>query len=1498
MALQFWNKKKEIEATFTQEEEKKGLSFASQKIREEEKEEEWFFSSVFWWIKDRTKRNVEDTANTVWQTLINELLKPKKKKIEKPEWAFKKTLKQTFWELFIPWYKEVEALKEADLLDEAVLATRLTMDVGAAPVSAALEPLVEWAIEMTWTEKIVEDIWNIFETTSKISWHQLNKNLGLWLNKETEQYLWSVAFEIWWAGAGSVASVWVKSLVKKLSTPKVDKTPDSITNLAKTTVEESIPETSQKTIKDLMDTVSERAETNSRDVSEILKSFWFENEANSMFNNIRNTSLPWNAKKKAVNNDLLEVRKKNRDIINNLEKEWFSKANKKGKAEIISNVSKSLKIDKKDVDAIWRNFEQLKPSVSNVSKIETISKNKFNMSDDDIISVWDLIDDWFATKTDIDWDSYRISFNEEWKKLLNKIEGLISQEKLALTKDWLVVNKDRFDNIYSESSIKINNNVKRNNQASNILKQFKTWDRDYNALALSIADFELWKWGKTTWWDIVWLLNKINDKYQLWLGRKINNIYNPATWVIDKNKLKKLTTELAEIKKNEFLVQSKLLKAEPKNLKEKLWIQEKLFNKLYSTGFKEGTIKEAQKSKTKIDKLKADKEKAISKIKETDKVKRAEIRDKYDAKIKAERLRTRTAEWFRQVLISGLRKLWNRKDFHWNMPNIISKIASTKTFNAAKSPKQIEKIIEDIHWKVLSENIKGLNKAIRNELKDFWRAQWLKSKSRKKYNAEEYETLRGYKLMFEKVNIWDALADDLQNFLDEIKDVKELAKTNLKKKRVQRAIDTNTTIEEIKKEGITSLWWDDIRKGYWKKRSNRFWKYIQRYNNSLNYTYRVFEKIWGWTSSTFYKLFWNKTDEVYNDYQNYINTKVDPLVIELDKKFKNEKQRMDAGAFLVALRTKHINNKDWSVTPVYEWIEAMKWDPESALNTPRKTQFQADVPEGLPFPQDIWLEIRDTKLWEILEKWVANDKYKWLQENIGNVFNELWDKVAKVSEDYDNIPLYRVNNYAPLLRVNWGVERIQWGFWETVYQQRHIKNGFLRQTTWWEAIEYQYDIAKLLKWGANNEAYYSYVRPHYEKLKDIYLWRKIPKDKIKEFDSESLERLWITETVNNITGELEYRQNNGISKDMWDHTKDVMRVFFDRLANNWDQFDTYWHFVNKTTAYINNQILWLSATATPKQFLSLLDWWGIVWYRNLSWATMRSLDFKTNKKMKEASAVLRNRMGAELSMAEIESEISWGWKLRKWLAKYQKLGMLPIRLADQATASRIWLWAYRKYLLDNQLISKTDEIVDFKNKEAITYADDLMQRSVSTVNPLALPSGYSNALVRVFGQLMSTQLNRIWIITRDMPNMVKNKEYRRAAITTVSYLTSSFWDKAVTAAVWYYSYQLWLSSWEWYDKEFVEILFWGDEEENLQKLWEYVVSEFVGWRAAASMFSWDDMTVIWGYMKRIARDVTKVVEWAVEWDTEKAVNWLMKTMADSFWMYPWRASYNFYENNY
>jgi len=55
------------------------------------------------------------------------------------------------------------------------------------------------------------------------------------------------------------------------------------------------------------------------------------------------------------------------------------------------------------------------------------------------------------------------------------------------------------------------------------------------------------------------------------------------------------------------------------------------------------------------------------------------------------------------------------------MNKIIAQITSTKKLQEAKTPKQINKILEDLHEKLLVENTRGLHKEIQKELKDFAR---------------------------------------------------------------------------------------------------------------------------------------------------------------------------------------------------------------------------------------------------------------------------------------------------------------------------------------------------------------------------------------------------------------------------------------------------------------------------------------------------------------------------------------------------------------------------------------------------------------------------------------------------------------------------------------------------------------------------------------------------------------------------------------------------------
>lgn len=1134
----------------------------------------------------------------------------------------------------------------------------------------------------------------------------------------------------------------------------------------------------------------------------------------------------------------------------------------KSRADIVNKIAKEKNLDKRSV-RIALNKVKTDKTIKNKPEVElrNILRNAAIRGDKTIkwqpvsqaSSLTYMEDNWYVKRTELD-DTYSFKFTEKGNELLTKL-----WEDVELLKDWIKYwNKRAYDDVYNSMSVNVSDDAFRKNI-------YKTLKEDLNAWGKEIKDFKDLLLQKEinskadVDYDIYVAAQNIQNKY----GIDGSKIIDPIDWTVNMAEAREMIKKVNLAKQNEFLnirqLDKKLKKS--RTLKTYLSIEDKIYSKI----FKEWDKAWAKRTRVELtSKYKAE----IAKNKAIFKEKWESYRRKYEEKISVLKHNYETKLLELNSVIEGKKAL---RIFYENKAREIAKnipAFNLKSVNSAmlkswlvesKTPKQMKAISEKIKKEIQVERYRAIKRQINEELKNFTPSR-LWGKVAEKYNRQQAELIAWARALYTRIiREWDASPDVLEVFLRRIKEVKEWGKIELERKRFTQQSVSAKKIDQIRKEGWVVKLSNEIRAEAGKRPSvfKRLGVKFSAAKNELNFYTRILEKLWS-LSDTFYKEFLIKTDIAYNKYLSYQLNTIEPLIKKIEDIEPSFEKRVELGQFLTSFRRRTRNDGSTN----YIWLDKIIWDWTSLFHIDWKAS--RDVPAWLEWiNNDKWKEIRDTKLGEMLEEGVKNKKWRKLKSDIHKEFNSLKDEVDEVSILYDNKKSWQDIDYFPLsVKEKW-VGSQMWGFDDITNKPWRIGDSFNEDVTDSDNV-YNWDVASVLQRWLSNEKYYAELRPQYENLLDLWKW---PKD--YKTDKRSG---WLELDVDDV------------------QTKKYLELYIDRIRSNWDEFSTTSRMINQAINYVNTQYLWFNPWTIIKQTLSWLDAVWTVWTRNLSSATFSKL----SKEAKKQSAVLANRAGGEISLAELE-QLEWG-KIGKWYKKFNRVAMKGVQVMDEAVASRVWLWAYAKALQNMWLIKQWDTLhFNFPDKikdEAIARADIDMQKIMSTANPLLLPPAYRSSFGRVMLQLFTTQLNRLGILFKDMPDQFRKWEYKRAALTTTWWIASSIWDKVITAALWYYGYQLWIYTWDWYDRDLMEILLWEDEEERNKKVTEYLMSELWIW-FINDWLSGDDITVVWWFVSRIFKDIKKASEAE---DSEEMFDAMLKTWADFTGTWVGKRAYDFYQN--
>lgn len=1444
----------------------------------------------------------------------------------------------TWWaSRIIKWYKNLYwSYTSDDSIKNKALNTWLTW---ANTVTSALDMIIWSPISATlwwiWEWKTKDTISKIWEWVkwggeqftkwySDILWRDLSKE-----EKDVTTFVWWEWLAEWatfWLLKWTSGAVkWVSKTAKKISENIFKKTDDidleitkQISDLNKqNNVFKSEIKTSEL-VDDLKNLyISTKEWTSSiKDVDFVMNKFWLKDK--SFFENI----LEKNNKTSTINNkvswnlfDWFYKKNKSSVIDNTIKKldELWWKETLPNKERI--KIEKSSWIDKSIIDeAVSVKWEYIKNNInSNLSNV-----HKF-ITDKSFIKKWETIENPYLSDTVIrleerwlikvnkkmsDWFEYKARFTKQWEKAFLKNEEIPLIEKEQIIRDWFSVKKDTYDYVSWDWIT----------QANIIKNELSYWKKEFNSLWKQYFEIKSWNKTKTSEYDIVATIKKIDENYNLWLSDDINKIIdNHITWSINNKALDDVVSKIRDIRNKEFIKFSWIRL--PKNIntiKAELWITEKYYNRV----FQEWKLSMASEYKAKISEIEKTFNRKIRKIKQQKDI----LKDKYQWKLdelyqkRREDLIILNARlWNLWVVKSLIKKqlynIYRNKDFLWDITKTaFKKIVNSGKLDNAKTSLEVNNAIDSIYKEITEEYARWLKKAV---LKELDIEEVLKSSpryKREKYTRQDRINLLTAKSLFNNID-WKLDIREVEKFYEKLKLEKKNAEAVAKWKLVTAKKEINKKIEIIKSQWIKNLDW---LKNIINKREawiiKKVSKGIKSINNELLFIPRLFENVF-WKWSVWYKQFISLVNKSYNDYEVFFQNNTQKLMKNLYSLFGENVS--DFWAYVFTINKTY---KNWWVN--YSWFERIIDDNLSIAKQLRTTEIKFNrVPDDFPLKQSHRDIIKWTKLWEVLEKYNTDKFIRWLE--LWNAYAKLsWNLINKTSIETTWIPLWFRDNYMTFKRLWWWDESIDIDIWARDILNNNIQDWFLKEITdhvkW---MNYEYNPLRVLASSWRQQVYYSFMKKIFDQNKEILNWSNIS---IKDIDIWLIKKYlwwWQYKVINwewkvvDIKSFKTYENwmvltNNWLEKldslslkSKWwlidefsPETKKYFSEYMNTIAKWWNFRDTTTEIiVSKIVSQANLLPLVWNLSVMAKQLLTLFDakwaWISIFWpIKDIRWNPW------IIKKLYEIEAV-QLRWWWDYLAKEFYDNLSSSKKIIIPYKKYLEYWLYAMKEIDKATYSTIYYWAYKDFMIKNNLRSKKSIINDFSNPNAMMYAEDMANRVASTGNPLWMPSVYKNIYIKSFFWIFTTQLNRVQQYRWQLIEAYWDNSFKERILPTVMFFSSNIAEARITYWIWKFMYEIWATT---YDK------YWEDFEKNMfsaETLFRVTLWQTIVWSKVDSMLSWFSTSPVLWFWDKVAKDLSNIYKEWLKWNEEKVWELRAKTIIYMFWWKRAEQFFNIIKNN-
>lgn len=1050
-----------------------------------------------------------------------------------------------------------------------------------------------------------------------------------------------------------------------------------------------------------------------------------------------------------------------------------------------------------------------------------------------------------------------------------------------------------------------------------------SWDVEMKSIDSSL--FDLYSWENVDYEAMANNFGAINRKY--WTNFNVEDI---RAW-----KIEWIEKQFDQLRKNEFITVDKLKNpAKAVNVSSSIGLVKRIFKDLRKWV---NDIDASKPIKGQLDALKTTFWKKAQELKRNLQWKELALKSKLLAN-KADHLRWRMeiiarsqwVEWVKQEILKNLKELPSTWLYKWNIQKVISDVTDKSFWKDIKTPNQLKKVVDNINKRIAVEHARWLVKEIKTKLKANKVNQtnsWYKSS---KMNIEQLMQLQTANELFGKMKYWELDIKELEDLLGEIDAVIRDGKSIKLAKNQEKTIEVNTIVKQIE---------PDVRDLRWTKdkttttMSGKIADLFSSYDNALLEAPRLIKKIFG-NSKIATDYFILRVERAWNSFQSFEEKYTKWLANTIDAFFNGSKEATQEWTeFMLARRRSYTPDgkvDNWS------WLDRLMADKTSKFAKKTDKYSGIEKPEYWnELPDDVWNQIRQTELaGTMLKYWEYEELIK-----IWDGFHNITGTMAnKVRTEIDNKFLEAEPYYFPIEYLSWPKSWLIDEIGVNASYKSTINPPAFKKTSKnvkGDDIVMNKNVYSLLYGNHRMVRYYTHMQEAHKDMFKLYMWdaKSVKAFSIDEINgymkdgysfrvgTSEVEVLQAVEQwgeimldVNmDVGGKIEramvraddatIKMGEGLEDYLTPEARYRLKNYVDRVAR---AGNTAWTTRDKamsiTANHFNRLPMMGSLSVVAKQPLSIIDAGGKVGYRNLSRAEK---DLWTSPWIDDALndiPSISNRAW-DLQVKELTDALRYDgvwFKVVRWYEKYGNIMMKPIQIADKFIYKKIWLASLRKRLVEKGDIlaneNITPEMIRTLEPDDIAYADDMTNSVTATNNPLMAPQIYDTPWSKALFGIFTTQLNRIHILTRDVPEMWKewskkgdfslmnmNDEHRRAIITTASLMTSNIAEVAVTIWIGKLTNELGISNWEWYDEDFMNQMI------SMDTAWRTTFWQFFAmWRLGGLIMRPEGgLSPASGGIYRALKDANKIADWIIsddkEWITFEN---LMKLWADTFWGKP------------
>jgi hypothetical protein len=1045
---------------------------------------------------------------------------------------------------------------------------------------------------------------------------------------------------------------------------------------------------------------------------------------------------------------------------------------------------------------------------------------------------------------------------------------------------------------------------------------------------------------KSTWTEIS---NEVLSSHIGKIGKRYG-LKNITDEVIEKVKLwdedaiTKVVEQLEELKRNEYITIDRIKNPwKSINFATQTGVTNRLFKSLYKKveQLPEGNVgRKLWVLKNKIDGTR----KSILKKYEWDaitiKAKLKNLTSQHKAQILAIKAQHMWIGAVKEELKKNIVLIGKTGWFKWNIDAVIKKALLPKNWDGIKTPNQLKTKINQINKNIELEHTKGLIREIKDKLK---KAKI--TKNNKWYKAWNIEIEKALQLeqagkIFGRIKTGDLNVKDLQSLLDEIDEVNSVGKSRKLMADKEYAIEINGAIDNIN--------WDiDKLKGTKNVENKTFkdkvlWTFSS-YDNASLFANRLMEKIFG-KNKMAKKHFIDDISDGYNRFEKFEIQYSDELAKNVGLIFGNNVDKIEEWWEFLYARRRLYDEKGIH----FIGLDRLMNDKTSSffrkLDVPledAKPKFWQEVPD------EMWDELRKTELGRTMMKM---DSPEFIKANqIWDKYHKLTGKmVNKTRIDIDNQFIENDEFYISFQAKRWPNAEVTAELWTKEFMNSYISPASLKKVSKemknWDYI-WDYNPISSLYGNGRNARYYAFMQEGHKNMMTLFngtskslknltidelnnisqsgkytffKWSskiefgddvlKAVDDKIDvnvEYFDANWKAIMKIETVH-IDDIRARTQWIGIKDKLSDEGRYRLKKYIDRVGNGWTSItETSEKSLALMANHFNRIPLMGSLSVVLKQPLSLIDAQGRIGAKNLAQAELDLLGWKAwnvfgknslSNALDDVPAI-HNRGGWDFLIKELRNKTPWsGWfdKMSSKYNGYVDVAMSPIKYADQWTYKKIWLWAYRESLINKKLLTSTQRVdadmIKNLDPESMRYADDIANRSASTANPLMMPQLYDRAWSKALFGIFTTQLNRLQIMFKDVPDLYKDGRKAQAMYLWASLMTANVAEYAVTIAVGKLMLELGWTTWEWYWDDWHELMSSNDA------LYRMTIGQTFLW----SKYEWMLNPQFWpapiiGWLTKVTKDfdemfkdpsfetITKIPADVLGWKiTQQIHTWIFK----------------------